>query len=147
MEMMMDEYHKYLNTETGKIITVSSEDLGIAEDSAEDDDFSEYSDWQRDAIEEAMDVVMSWTSRKYIELPDKYDIHEYNIMEAFCGLISNEKISNELYSAIKGKGAFRRFRDTIDRNGVEDDWYSFRRQVIEANAIKWCNHNNILYES
>jgi hypothetical protein len=34
MEMMMDEYHKYLNTETGDIITVSSDELVIAEDSA-----------------------------------------------------------------------------------------------------------------
>jgi hypothetical protein len=39
MEMQMDEYHKYLNTETGKVITVSSEDIGIAEESDEDDDF------------------------------------------------------------------------------------------------------------
>lgn len=29
LEMQMDEYHKYLNTETGEIITVSSEELGI----------------------------------------------------------------------------------------------------------------------
>ena len=118
MEMMTDEYHKYLNTETGVIITVSSDDLGIAEDSAEDDDFSEYPDWQRDAIEEAMDVVMSWESRKYIEIPDKWEIHEYKIMEAFCGSISNEKISNDLYSSIRQKGAFRRFKDAIDRYGV-----------------------------
>ena len=33
MEIQMDEHQKYLNIETGKIITISSEELGNAEDS------------------------------------------------------------------------------------------------------------------
>lgn len=37
--------------------------------------------------------------------------------------------------------------DVIFRNGLEDDWYSFRRQVIEKMAIEWCRYNNILYAS
>jgi len=81
MEMQMDEYHKYLNTETGEVITISSEDLGIAEESDENDDFAEYPDWQRDSINEALDVLMNWGNGKYIELPDKWDIHEYSIMK------------------------------------------------------------------
>jgi len=45
MDMQMDEYNKYLNKETGEIITVSTEDLSIVEESEEDDDFSQYPDW------------------------------------------------------------------------------------------------------
>jgi len=145
MDMQMDEYHKYLNTETGEIIAVSSEDIGIAEESDEDDDFSKYPDWQRDSINEAMDVLMNWGSDKYIELPDKWDIHEYSIMEAFCGSVDDERISNVLHSAIQGRGSFRRFKDTICRYGVEASWYRFRDETLKELAIEWCEHNNILY--
>jgi hypothetical protein len=145
MDMQMDEYHKYLNTETGEIIAVSSEDIGIAEESDEDDDFSKYPDWQRDSINEAMDVLMNWGSDKYIELPDKWDIHEYSTMEAFCGSVDDERISNVLHSAIQGRGSFRRFKDTICRYGVETSWYRFRDETLKELAIEWCEHNNILY--
>lgn len=146
MEMQMDECHKYLNTEIGEIITVSSEDLGIAEESDEDDDFSEYPDWQRDSINEALDVLMNWGSGKYIELPDKWDIHEYSIMEGFCGYVGNDRIGNALYSAIQGRGAFRRFKDAVFRYGIEDSWYKFRDDALKKLAIEWCKHNNVSYE-
>ena len=41
MDMQMDEYNTYLNKETNIIVTVSNEALSIAEESDEDDDFSE----------------------------------------------------------------------------------------------------------
>lgn len=145
IEMQMDEYHKYLNIETGEIIAVSSEELGIAEESEEDDDFSEYPDWQRDSINEALDVLMNWDNDKYIKLPDKWDIHEYTIMEAFCGSVSNERISNALYFAIQGRGAFRRFKDAICRYGIEDSWYKFRDEALKKLAVEWCKENNVSY--
>ena len=106
MEMQIDAYRKYLNKETGEIVTVSSEELSIAEESEEDDDFSQYPDWQQDSIKSAIDVIVNWEN--YIELPDKWEINEYDIMEEFCGSIKNDGVSNALYSAIQGRGAFRR---------------------------------------
>lgn len=143
MEMQMDEYRKYLNKETGAIITVSTEELSIAEESEEDDDFSEYPDWQQDSIKDALDVIVNWET--YIELPDKWEINEYDIMEEFCGSIKNDTISNALYSAIQGRGAFRRFKDAVIRFGVEDDWYRFREEVLKQIAIEWCEENEIMY--
>jgi len=143
MEIQMDEYHKYFNKETGEIITVSSEELSIAEESEEDDDFSEYPDWQRASIKDALDVIENWTN--YIELPDKWEINEYDIMEDFCGSVKNDRVSNALYSAIQGRGAFRRFKDAICRYGVEDDWYKFRYEALKDIAIQWCEENEIIY--
>ncbi len=143
MEMQMDEYHKYLNKETGEIVTVSTEELSIAEESEEDDDFSEYPDWQQDSIKSALDVIENWEN--YIELPDKWEINEYDIIEEFCGSIKNDRISNALYSAIQGRGAFRRFKDAIIRFGVEDGWYKFREEALMQIAIEWCEENEIKY--
>lgn len=143
IEMQMDEYRKFLNRKTGEIVTVSTEELSIAEESEEDDDFSEYPDWQQDSIRDALVVIVNWED--YIELPDKWEINEYNIMERFCSSIRNERISNSLYSAIKGCGAFRRFKGAIIRFGVENDWYKFREEALKGIAISWCEENEIVF--
>lgn len=66
-------------------------------------------------------------------------------MEEFCGSIKNDRVSNALYSSIQGRGAFRRFKDTIIRFGVEDDWYKFREEALKQIAIEWCEENEIMY--
>ena len=113
MEILMEDSRKYLNKEMATIITVSTEELSIAEDSEEDDDFSEYPEWQQESLKDALDVIVN--EDNYIELPDKWEINEYDIMEDFCGSVNNDRVSNDLYSAIKGRGAFRRFKDAIIR--------------------------------
>ena len=143
MEIQVDEYYKYLNKETGAIVTISKEELGIAEESEEEDDFSQYPDWQQDSIKEALDVLLNWDD--YVELPDKWEINEYDIMEDFCLSIKDNKISNALYAAIKGRGAFRRFKDSICTYGIEDNWYKFRDLTLRNIAIKWCKDNEITY--
>ncbi|NLC45315.1 MAG: hypothetical protein GX783_13670 [Clostridiales bacterium] len=143
MDMQTDESRVFLYKETGEIIYVSIEDLSLAEDSEEEDDFSEYSDWQQESIEEALDVIINWEN--YEELPDKFEINEYHLMEEFSGSIPDERISNSLYSAIQGRGAFRRFKDTTIRLGVEEDWYKFREQAFRDIAIEWCEYNGIKY--
>lgn len=57
MEMQMDEYSQYLNKETGMILTVSNEEMAIVEESEEDDDFSQYPDWQKESLQIALDIL------------------------------------------------------------------------------------------
>jgi hypothetical protein len=52
----------------------------------------------------------------------------------------------EIISAIRGRGAFRRFKDAICRYGIEDSWYQFRYEAFKKLAIEWCEHHNVLYE-
>lgn len=143
MEILMEDSRKYLNKEMGTIITVSTEELSIAEDSEEDDDFSEYPEWQQESLKDALDVIVN--EDNYIELPDKWEINEYDIMEDFCGSVKNDRVSNSLYSAIKGRGAFRRFKDEICRFGIENDWYRFREEALKKIAIEWCEDNEIMF--
>ena len=66
-------------------------------------------------------------------------------MEDFCGSVKNDRVGNVLYSAINGRGAFRRFKDTISRFGMEDDWYTFREEALKNIAIEWCEDNDIMF--
>jgi len=66
-------------------------------------------------------------------------------MERFCGSIDNDRISDALYLAIRGKGAFRRFKDTLHRYGIEQKWYSFYEDPLRDIAIRWCEGKGIDY--
>lgn len=143
LETQMDEYKTYLNKKSCENFTVSAEDLSIAEESDEEDDFSQYPDWQKQSIREALDIVINWD--KYVELPDKFEINEYNIMENFSYSLDNDKIMKELYSTISGKGAFRRFKDKVNRLGLGKHWESFREEAFKEIAVEWCEQNDISY--
>lgn len=51
-----------------------------------------------------------------------------------------------MYDSIKGRGAFRRFKENIERYNMEDDWYKFQNEAMKTIALEWCQGNNIDYE-
>lgn len=67
-------------------------------------------------------------------------------MEDFVLSINDNKLSDELYYAIKGSGAFRRFKDLIQRYGIADDWYKYRDNKYREIAIQWCEENDMEYK-
>lgn len=143
MDTMSDEYKVFLDKETGKIVSLSAEELSIAEESEEDEDFSDYPEWQQDELKEALNVIVNWEN--YVELPSKFDIDEYSIMEEFCDNISNSRMNDALRNAIHGRGAFRKFKDTIQRLNIEDSWYEFKEDAFRKIAVEWCEDNHIEY--
>lgn len=80
----------------------------------------------------------------YINLPvllQKKDIS----MKAFAdSLQENER--ERLASALRGRGAFRRFKDTVRRLGRAEEWYAFRDAAHRQLAIDWCEENGVEYE-
>lgn len=138
--MQFDESSAYLNTVDGEVSIVSDEEMSAAEEGDPIDDFP---DWQQDNIRIAQQII---SGDNYIELPAKYDIHEYAIMEKFCYSVADSKVSDALQIAIQGKGAFRRFKDACHRFGIIDQWYSFKTEALKEVAIAWCKENNLEYE-
>ena len=139
MDVLSDEFHAYLNKETGELVTISDEEIRAIEN---EDDWAEYPDWQQEALATAKKVL---DSRDYVLLPSKFDIHEYAIMERFCGSLEDPKLGDELSRQIRGKGAFRRFKETLYRFGIEDDWYRYRDQALEEIAIDWLESEGIAF--
>lgn len=123
LDMMSSERQSYLNIKTGDIVTISDY-LGSEEDA--------------DNIEKNPD--------DFALLPTQYDINEYSIMEDFFDEIDDEEIKCKLYESIRGKGAFRRFKNTIYYLNLKDQWYNFRAKAFNKIAIEWCEENDINYE-
>jgi hypothetical protein len=138
LEMQFDESQTFLNRNTGEIVFVKLEDLRAAED---EEPFDHLPDWEQEDRKIAIDVVENFEN--YLGLPTKYEVNEYEIMEEYCLSVSDQVIRDNLLRAIKGKGAFRRFKEKIIDFGIEKNWYSFRDKRFKEIAINWCNDNNI----
>ena len=143
LDCLTDSWKIYYNKKTGKITEIQLEYLAIAEELDEEDDIGEYADWEQESIKEAIDIIENW--HDYIKLPDKYEIHEYRIMENFCYSIEGARLSNKLCNVISGRGAFRRFKDAIRRYDLEESWYAYRDEALRDIAKDWCQDNEILF--
>ncbi len=137
VEILHDEIHHYLNLHTGEIVALSNEEIMAAENG---DDLENYPDWQQVAIRLAGEIL---ESSDYLELPGKYEVHEYDIMERFCYSVENDVLSDQLRNTIRGRGAFRRFKNAIHYHGLTEHWYAFLRSTIEKISIEWLEEYEI----
>jgi len=123
LEMVNMETDYYYNPETGKIF---SSDIG------------DYTDLNEDELDDLFcDSII---------FPTQYEINEYKMMEDFAETIEDVRLKNQLYIALNGSGAFRRFKDTCINFDIINDWYSFKNERYKKIAIEWCEKNNIEYE-
>jgi hypothetical protein len=85
-------------------------------------------------------------SDRVLELPGRFDIHEWSIMERFSPEQSNQRIRQELLDAIHGAGAFRIFRSAIRRLGIERNWYLFHDEALAEIARRWLEEHKLPYK-
>ena len=126
-----DELSHYMDKRSGEIFLITDEEMSAAED---DRPLSDYPEWQQETILKAREIL---DSEDFVQLPSKFDIHEYSIMERFANEYEDPRTSSVLLRSLKGKGAFRRFKDTLIDLDIQDAWYEFRRQEFEQIAIEW----------
>lgn len=79
----------------------------------------------------------------FVALPSKWDINEYEMMEDFMNVQENEEIQNQIFHAIKGRGAFRNFRAVVENNGLLEEWYKFKDSAYEQIVKDWCEKNGL----
>ena len=100
---------------------------------------SEYGDFEDEGERELLDEE----PERFIPLPSKYEIHEYSIMEDFVESLPEGAMQNQLYHAIQGRGAFRRFKDGVNRLGIAKQWYDYQENAHREIAIRWCGIMNM----
>jgi hypothetical protein len=141
LEYQSSESHSFLDKRTGKVVLIGEEEQRAAEDYEPIEDFPE---WQRESIKFAKEVLAE--SDQCIGLPSKFDIDEYSIMDKFCLSLNDAKTHDIFCRLIKGRGAFRRFKDAIHEYNIADDWYNYRNNALKEIAIEWCQENGIEFD-
>jgi hypothetical protein len=153
LQMLPNEGTAYLNKVTGKVILLTDDIVAMAEiegemefedlEDADEEIESEVPDSEIEYYEEVKRVLASVPD--YLQLPSRFDIHEYEIIERFCLSIPDGKVSDVLLRKIRGSGAFRRFKDTIYQYGIENDWFKYRDEAYKEIVIAWLESNGIAY--
>jgi len=140
MDVPNDDWTSYVNPKTGEIVTVTDEDRQLVED--EDLDEASLPEWRRESLPS---VRAALESDDFLALPDKFEIHEWAIMERFANGQVREARRDELLAASHGAGAFRSFRSAVRRLRIEEEWFSFRQSAFERIAIGWLEAHGISF--
>ena len=139
IESQSNEGDAYLDPETGEIVQVSEDERALVEQGGSHDDLPA---WQRELIPK---VRQALESDRFLALPDRFEVHEWAIMERFSQE-QNERARKVLVDAIHGSGAFRHFRGAVERLGLLDAWYRYRVSAIEQIARDWLEEHKLAYK-
>ena len=120
----------FVHRRTGEVRTEVREYLAAAEDGSEEG----FGGWEREAIQGAIEVL---EDPDWVRAPDAFDVDEWGIMRDFGASRSDGAASDALLRAIQGRGAFRSFRDQLERLGLREEWSQFRRETLEQIAREW----------
>ena len=80
---------------------------------------------------------------KIIALPSRFELNNYQTMVDFIDEIPQEDIANQLYNSIKGKGAFSRFKSTLNKLNITNKWYTFKQKELVKKAKDFLIDNEI----
>jgi hypothetical protein len=139
LEMSSQTSENILDPETGEILLVTEDDqLELDEPDADS-----VPEWQIEHLEKVRKLLKS---ENVLRLPSSFDIHEWSLMEEFCYSVENTKHREILLDSIRGKGAFQRFRETLERFVLREEWFSFRQSALQKIARDWLEENNIAYK-
>jgi hypothetical protein len=152
MENASWEISHYLDRETGEILMVSDdirreleslyEEIGGLETEGSFDltemlQQSNLPEWQKQAILEADQVEEGYGTR-YIAIPKADSQEGYGDMESFILTVRNQRLQDELWRAIHGRGAFRRFKDVLaDHPQERERWFTFKDEQMHQRVLDW----------
>ena len=131
--------------QTGCVVSVDRDVMNGVEE-GDEERLNGLPDWQKDEVEIAR-AVCDDNGERFIDAPSKFDFHEYRNMESFIETLEDKETADGLWRAIKGGGAFRRFKDTADRLGLLDRWFRYRDEAMKEFVIAWAEARNVPFEN
>jgi hypothetical protein len=142
LELADDSISSYLDVDTGQVHSITEEEFDLAEAPATD--IEDMPDWQRGAVELARNIRQH-EGKRYLALPDKFDVHEWAIMDRFSESLTKAQLRNDFHGAIRGAGAFRLFKRLLTEYNLWDAWNRFRETELRQIAMQWCEEHSIIF--
>ncbi len=151
LEFQGESMQAFYDRQTASVVVLPNEELAAAgmEYGKEDEDgdegegrLADAPDWEKKQIALAQ-AVSADESGRFVALPDQFEVDEWRAMERFSQEVEDRAVSDRLFNAIHGPGAFRYFKDTVHQLGLADKWYAFRDEHYRTVAKEWCEANGI----
>ena len=142
LEMADDSVSSYLDVETGEVHSITEEEFDLAEHPQTA--IEDLPNWQREAVTLARSIQKQ-DGKRYMALPDKFDVHEWAMMDRFSMTLRDAQMRNDFHGGIRGAGAFRLFKHLLTEYDLWDAWNRFKQVELRRMAIEWCKENAITY--
>lgn len=139
------EHSYWLDKQTGAVVLIDGE---IADLLREGEDLSDLPDWHREMAEEMRPLLLALGELpdqgadevdldRFVAIPKRESSEAYEDMVDFADTVTDAHLRDLLDVALRGKGAFRRFKDVLLGYPAERErWFRFeerrRREAIEA---------------
>jgi len=69
---------------------------------------------------------------------------DYQDMGDFIATIRDERLQDRLWDAIRGRGAFRRFKDVLAYHPYERErWFEFKDDRVRQRVLDWLESEGI----
>jgi len=138
LDALSDESTAYLNRTTGELRSYRDDEVAAVEDG----ELDRVPEWLEDELPKIREVLDSET---WLALPTGFDIHEWAIMDTFARSVEDPELRDELAGALRGRGAFRYFKDVLHRHGVQQSWYRYRAAALTRIAAQWLDGHGVSY--
>jgi hypothetical protein len=119
----------YLDRNTGRVIS-------IFEDDSLNEDKEIIHKFENDVAQE-----------RFIPFPAQYSREGWRQMERFINGLNDEHHQDVLYTAINGRGVFRRFKDALYRIDLIDEWYAFKNREERKDILDWLYSEDLIAEA
>ncbi|MGU7929932.1 UPF0158 family protein [Streptococcus suis] len=125
LQMLSQGDRYYYNSYLDELVYLSVEETGLE---------------SREGLEEEIEEDVTG---RFVRLPTYYDFNPYAFMERYVYHLPEGDLSDRLSRAIRGRGAFRRFKNELERCDRLEEWYAFETQCYKELVLEWCQENKI----
>ena len=157
LDMANMEMKAYLDLETGEILYVSDDarrELESVYETMPEETWNASEEEQRVAFAAALEAygpvdveeeelvdayaVEQGLDTRFVELPEADTRASYRDMEAFVDTVTTPRLQRRLDTAIRGRGAFRRFKDELFSDPAERErWFAFKQERLSDRIREW----------
>ena len=141
LEFDMPTHIMYFDRQTGQLVSVDRDVMNGVEE-GDEELLCRLPDWQKEEVEIAR-AILGDDADRFIDAPDRFDFNEYQHMQCFIKTVQDPSDAEELWRAIRGRGAFRYFKDTAERLGLLERWFRYRDEAMKEFIITWAEANNV----
>jgi Uncharacterised protein family (UPF0158) len=87
-----------------------------------------------DYLAEKVLAITDANPEAYIQFDPPETRESYKIMEGFVETLKNEQLKGLLMDTLNSKKPFRNFRNAVETENIEDNWYDYKDAYLEMSV-------------
>ena len=92
--------------------------------------------WEDDYRIDDVLYLVETEPEKYLEFKPLDTKASYRLMDDFVDTLLEVRLKRNLLEALNSKKPFRHFRQTVEQDGLTDEWFQYKRRRLKAVVLE-----------